>query len=194
MSEHAWLKSYPSFVTPTVSLDGYQNIVEIFDESVSKFGPQVAYTNMGVTLTFNEVAAHVDALVHFLQNKTNLKKGDRIALQMPNLLQFPITIFACLKAGLVIVNTNPLYTSEEMRHQYKDSGAKAIIILENFASNLENILPDTSIETVITTTIGDMLGGLKGAITNLVVRRVKKMVPSFNIKNSLSLKIGRAHV
>ena len=188
MSEHAWLKSYPSFVTPSVSLDGYQNIVEIFDESVSKFGPQVAYTNMGVTLTFNEVSAHVDALVHFLQNNTNLKKGDRIALQMPNLLQFPITIFACLKAGLVIVNTNPLYTSEEMRHQYKDSGAKAIIILENFASNLEKILSDTSIETVITTTIGDMLGGLKGAITNLVVRRVKKMVPSFNIENSLSLK------
>jgi long-chain acyl-CoA synthetase len=188
MSENAWLKSYPGFVTPTVSLDGYQNIVEIFDESVSKFGPQIAYTNMGVTLTFNEVSAHVDALVHFLQNKTNLKKGDRIGLQMPNLLQFPITIFACLKAGLVIVNTNPLYTSEEMRHQYKDSGAKAIIILENFASNLEKIIADTNIETVITTTIGDMLGGFKGAITNLVVRRVKKMVPSFNIENSISLK------
>ena len=188
MTNQPWLKSYPNFVTPTVSLDGYQNIVEIFDESVSKFGPKVAYTNMGASLTFNEVSSYVDSLVYYLQNNTNLKKGDRIALQMPNLLQFPITIFACLKAGLVIVNTNPLYTSEEMRHQYKDSGAKAIIILENFASNLEKIINDTEIETVITTTIGDMLGGLKGAITNFVVRNVKKMVPPFKLDNAISLK------
>ena len=188
MSDFPWLKSYPSFVPPTVSLDGYQNIVEIFDESVSKFGPKIAYKNMDVTLTFDEVSAHVDALVHFLQNETGLKKGDRIALQMPNLLQFPITIFACLKAGLAIVNTNPLYTAEEMRHQYKDSGAKAIIILENFASNLEEILPDTEIETVITTTIGDMLGGLKGTIVNFVVRNIKKMVPAYKLDNALSLK------
>lgn len=188
MNNQPWLKSYPNFVTPTVSLDGYQNIVEIFDESVSKFGPKVAYTNMGVSLTFNEVSNYVDSLVYYLQNNTKLKKGDRIALQMPNLLQFPITIFACLKAGLVIVNTNPLYTSEEMRHQYKDSGAKAIIILENFASNLEKIIGDTEIETVITTTIGDMLGGLKGAVTNFVVRNVKKMVPPFQLDNIISLK------
>ena len=107
---------------------------------------------------------------------------------MPNLLQFPITIFACLKAGLVIVNTNPLYTSEEMRHQYKDSGVKAIIILENFAFNLEKIIAETDIETVIVTTIGDMLGGLKGGITNFVVRKIKKMVPAFTLKNPISLK------
>tara|TARA_B100001287_G_scaffold226189_1_gene195878 strand:- start:2048 stop:3703 length:1656 start_codon:yes stop_codon:yes gene_type:complete len=188
MTDQPWLKSYPNFVTPTVSLDSYQNIVEIFDESVSKFGSKVAYTNMGVSLTFKEVSNYVDSLVYYLQNKTKLEKGDRIALQMPNLLQFPITIFACLKAGLVIVNTNPLYTSEEMRHQYKDSGAKAIIILENFASNLEKIINDTEIETVITTTIGDMLGGLKGAITNFVVRNVKKMVPTFKLENTISLK------
>lgn len=188
MSDFPWLKSYPSYVPPTVSLDGYQNIVEIFDESVSKFGPQVAYKNMDVTLTYDEVSAHVDALVHYLQNETPLKKGDRIGLQMPNLLQFPITIFACLKAGLVIVNTNPLYTAEEMRHQYKDSGTKAIIILETFAFNLEKILSDTDIETVITTTIGDMLGGLKGTIVNFVVRKVKKMVPAYTLDNALSLK------
>jgi long-chain acyl-CoA synthetase len=107
---------------------------------------------------------------------------------MPNLLQFPITIFACLKAGLVIVNTNPLYTAEEMRHQYKDSGAKAIIILENFASNLESILEDTQIETVITTSIGDMLGTVKGAITNFVVRYIKKMVPAYSIGHEIPLK------
>ena len=134
-------------------------------------------------MSFNEVSAHVDALVWYLQNNTKLK-GDRIALQMPNLLQFPITIFACLKAGLVIVNTNPLYTAEEMRHQYKIR-SKAIIILENFAHNLEQILDETEIETVITTTIGDMLGGLKGAITNFVVRKVKKMVPPFTLNDTL---------
>ncbi len=188
MSDFAWLKSYPEFVNQSISLDKYENIVAIFDEAVAKFGDKVAYKNMDVCLTFNEVNTHVDALVWYLQNKTNLKKGDRIGLQMPNLLQFPVTIFACLKAGLVIVNTNPLYTAEEMRHQYKDSGAKAIIILENFASNLENIIKDTDIETVILTTIGDMLGGLKGTITNFVVRKVKKMVPSYSLPGALSLK------
>jgi long-chain acyl-CoA synthetase len=188
MKTQPWFNSYPDFVNATINLNRYENIVNIFDESVAKYGNKVAYKNMDVTLTFNEVNAYVDALVWFFQNKTSLKKGDRIALQMPNLLQFPITIFACLKAGLVIVNTNPLYTSEEMRHQYKDSGAKAIIILENFASNLESILGDTQIETVITTTIGDMLGMVKGAITNFVVRNVKKMVPSYTISHAIPLK------
>ena len=188
MNTQPWFNSYPDFVNAKINLDRYENIVNIFDESVAKYGNKVAYKNMDVTLTFNEVNAHVDTLVWFFQNKTSLKKGDRIALQMPNLLQFPITIFACLKAGLVIVNTNPLYTSEEMRHQYKDSGAKAIIILENFASNLESILGDTQIETVITTTIGDMLGMVKGAITNFVVRNVKKMVPSYTISHAIPLK------
>jgi long-chain acyl-CoA synthetase len=188
MNAQPWFNSYPDFVNATINLNRYENIVNIFDESVAKYGNKVAYKNMDVTLTFNEVNAYVDALVWFFQNKTSLKKGDRIALQMPNLLQFPITIFACLKAGLVIVNTNPLYTSEEMRHQYKDSGAKAIIILENFASNLESILGDTQIETVITTTIGDMLGMVKGAITNFVVRNIKKMVPSYTISHAIPLK------
>ena len=177
MSDLPWLKSYPDFVPETTSIN-YSSIVEIFEESVKKFGPKTAYKNMDVEISYNDVAEHVDALVWYIQNKTNLKKGDKIALQMPNLLQYPIAIFACLKAGLVIVNTNPLYTSDEMLHQYNDSGAKAIIILENFAVNLEAILSKTKIETVITTTIGDMLGGLKGAIVNLVVRKVKKWYPN----------------
>lgn len=188
MENHPWFKSYPEFVNNEVSLDKYENLVEVFDESVKKYGSQCAYTNMGVELTFDEVSAHVDALVSYLQNNTNLEKGDRIGLQMPNLLQFPITIFACLKAGLTIVNTNPLYTAEEMRHQYKDSGVKAIIILENFADKLQQILPETEIELVITTTIGDMLGGLKGAITNFVVRKIKKMVPPFSLPDAKPLK------
>ena len=187
MSDFPWYKSYPEFVNKEADLS-YNSLVEIFDNSVKKYGNAIAYKNMDVEISFNDVNKHVDALVWYLQNKTNLKKGDKIALQMPNLLQYPIAIFACLKAGLVIVNTNPLYTADEMLHQYKDSGAKAIVILENFAFNLEKILSQTQIETVITTTIGDMLGAFKGAITNLVVRRVKKMVPSYNLQGSIPLK------
>ena len=187
MSEFPWLKSYPDFVKPTTEIN-YKNIVEIYNQSIKKFGNQVAYKNMDVEITYDDVANHVDALVWYFQNKTNLKKGDKIALQMPNLLQYPIVIFAALKAGLVIVNTNPLYTAEEMLHQYNDSGAKAIIIVENFAFNLEKILSKTSIELVITTTIGDMLGGLKGSIVNFVIRKIKKMVPKYSLPNSLSLK------
>ena len=187
MSDFPWYKSYPEFVNKEADLS-YNSLVEIFDNSVKKYGNAIAYKNMDVEISFNDVNKHVDALVWYLQNKTNLKKGDKIALQMPNLLQYPIAIFACLKAGLVIVNTNPLYTADEMLHQYNDSGAKAIIILENFAFNLEKILSQTQIETVITTTIGDMLGAFKGAITNLVVRRVKKMVPSYNLQRSIPLK------
>ncbi len=188
MSDYYWLKSYPDFVAKNINLDGYNSIVDIYEEGRKKFADRVAYKNMDVEMTFSELGEYVDAFTWYLQNKTNLKKGDRIALQMPNLLQFPVAIFACLKAGLVLVNTNPLYTSEEMRHQYKDSGAKAIVILENFACNLDKIIKDTEIETVITTTIGDMLGGFKGAITNFVVRKIKKMVPDFNLPNAIPFK------
>lgn len=187
MSKFPWLESYPDFVSTSVEIN-YSNILEIYDQSINKFGNKVAYKNMDVELTFNEIDCHVNSLIWYLQNKTNLKKGDKVALQMPNLLQYPIAIFACLKAGFVIVNTNPLYTSDEMLHQYKDSGAKAIIIVENFAYNLEKILSETSIETVITTTIGDMLGTLKGSIVNFVIRKIKKMVPSYSISGSVSLK------
>ena len=185
MSKFPWLESYPDFVAKTTEIN-YQNIVEIYEQSISKFGSNIAYKNMDVELTFSDLDKHVNSLISFFQNKTNLKKGDKVALQMPNLLQYPVAIFACLKAGLVIVNTNPLYTSDEMLHQYKDSGAKAVIIVENFAYNLEKILSKTEIQTVITTTIGDMLGTVKGGIVNFVIRKVKKMG---NIKlTSLFLK------
>ena len=187
MSDFPWLESYPDFVSPNTEIN-YQNIVEIYDQSIKNFGDNVAYKNMDVELTYKEIDKHVNALIWFFQNKTNLKKGDKVALQMPNLLQYPVAIFACLKAGLVIVNTNPLYTADEMLHQYKDSGAKAVIIVENFAFNLEKILSQTGIETVITTTIGDLLGGLKGSIVNFVIRKIKKMVPSYSLPGSISLK------
>lgn len=187
MSDFPWLKSYPDFVSPTTEIN-YQNIVEIYEQSIKNFGNKVAYKNMDEELTYNEVNECVDSLVWYFQNKTNLKKGDKVALQMPNLLQYPIAIFACLKAGFVIVNTNPLYTADEMLHQYKDSGAKAVIIVENFAYNLEKILSKTDIETIITTTIGDLLGTLKGGLVNFVIRNVKKMVPAYSLPGNISLK------
>ncbi|MDG1238910.1 MAG: AMP-binding protein [Flavobacteriales bacterium] len=187
MKNFPWLKSYPDFVGHSTEIN-YQNIVEIYDQSIRNFGSKVAYKNMDVELTYKEIDDHVNSLIWYLQNKTNLKKGDKVALQMPNLLQYPIAIFACLKAGFVIVNTNPLYTADEMLHQYNDSGAKAVIIVENFAFNLEKIISKTKIETVITTTIGDLLGGIKGSIVNFVIRKVKKMVPDFSLAESVSLK------
>ena len=187
MSKFPWLESYPDFVSHSTEIN-YENIVEIYDQSIRNFGDKVAYKNMDVELTYNELDNHVNALIYYFQNNTNLKKGDKIVLQMPNLLQYPVAIFACLKAGLVIVNTNPLYTADEMLHQYKDSGAKAVIIVENFAHNLEKIVSKTDIETVIITTIGDLLGGFKGGLVNFVIRNVKKMVPAFSIPGSLNLK------
>ncbi|CAI8242285.1 MAG: Long-chain-fatty-acid--CoA ligase [Bacteroidia bacterium] len=183
-----WYKSYPEFVPQTVDENKYKSLAQVFEDVVEKYGDKVAFQNMDVTLTYNQLKAEVDAFAYFLQNKTNLELGDRVAIQMPNLLQFPVAMFAVIKCGFVAVNTNPLYTPDEMRHQYKDSGAKALVILENFASNYQSIQNDTDIETVIVTRIGDMLGGLKGTIVNTVVKHVKKMVPAYDLPNAISFK------
>jgi long-chain acyl-CoA synthetase len=183
-----WFKSYPDFVPQTVDENKYKSLAHVFENVVKKYGDQVAFQNMDVTLTYNQLKAEVDAFAYFLQNETNLKVGDRVVIQMPNLLQFPVAMFAVIKCGFVAVNTNPLYTPEEMKHQYKDSGAKALIILENFANNYQKIQHDTEIETVIVTRIGDMLGGLKGTIVNTVVKHIKKMVPAFDLPNAISFK------
>ena len=189
MSEQfPWFKSYPDFVPQTVDNNKYKSLAAIFDDVVAKYGDSVAFQNMDVVLTFNQLKEQVDAFAWYLQNKTNLKKGDRVAIQMPNLLQFPVAMFAVIKCGFVAVNTNPLYTAEEMKHQYNDSGAKGLIILENFACNYEKIQAETTVDTVIVTRIGDMLGGLKGTIVNLVVKHVKKMVPAYNLPKSHSFK------
>ena len=183
-----WYKSYPEFVPQTVDENKYKSLAQVFEDVVEKYGDKVAFQNMDVTLTYNQLKAEVDAFAYFLQNKTNLEVGDRVAIQMPNLLQFPVAMFAVIKCGFVAVNTNPLYTPDEMRHQYKDSGAKALVILENFASNYQSIKNDTDFETVIVTRIGDMLGGLKGTIVNTVVKHVKKMVPAYDLPNAISFK------
>jgi len=197
MSNYPWFKHYPKEVNREINPDEFSNLIEFYEYYSSKYHDMPGYTNMGKTLTFGEVNELSTHFAAFIQHHTKLKPGDRIAIQVPNLLQVPVVLFGALKAGLVIVNTNPLYTEHEMQHQFNDSGAKAIVLLANFADKLEKILPKTSIETVIVTQIGDMLGGLKGSIVNFVVKRLKKMVPDYTIPTAIpfktALKDGRLH-
>lgn len=181
--EKIWLKNYPKEVSPEVNISQYGSLTDIYEESVRLFKRKKAFTNMGVSLTFAGLDRRVDQFASFLQNELKLKKGDRIIIQMPNLLQFPIVVFAALRSGLIIVNTNPLYTAKEMQHQFKDSGAKAIVILENYAHLLQSILKETSIESIIITEIGDMFPTPKRVLINSVVKHVKKMVPAYNLSH-----------
>ncbi len=188
MKEHLWLKNYPHGVPHGIEPLKYQSVLEFFEECVNKYGDSPAFENMGKQISFNQLDTLSKQFAAFLQTSAQLEKGDRIAIQMPNLLQYVVVMFGALMAGLVVVNTNPLYTSREMKHQYKDSGASAIVILANFAHNLEKILPETSIKTVVITELGDMLGGLKGILVNWVVKNVKKMVPKYHIRGAIKFK------
>ena len=194
MNTYPWHANYPEGVKHEIDPAAYNSLSEMVDERINKYQDSVAFENMGKEITFAELGAAIDQFASYLQNHTNLKKGDRVAIQMPNLLQYPIALYGILKAGMVVVNTNPLYTPSEMLHQFNDSGAKAVVIVENFASNLEEIMNQTQIETAIITKIGDMIGGLKGSIVNFVVKNVKKMVPKYSIPSAISfnevLKLG----
>ena len=186
--EKVWLKSYPSGIPDTISIDGFNSIVDLFEQSCQKYAQKPAYINMGVSITYSELDRLSKNFASYLQNDLNLTKGDRMALMMPNLLQYPIALFGAMRAGITIVNVNPLYTARELQHQLSDSGAKAIIILENFAHVLEQCINDTPIEHVILTEIGDCFGFLKRNLVNTVVRHVKKMVPAHSLKNTLSFR------
>lgn len=183
-----WLELYPADVPHSIDADKYQSLPDLFREGNERFGDRPAYENMGKVITFRELNSLSDAFASYLTNVLKLQKGDKIAIQLPNVIQNPVAMHGALKAGLVVVNTNPLFTPNEMKYQFNDSGAKAIVILENFASNLEGILKETPIQHVILTSLGDMLGGLKGSIINFVVRKVKKMVPPFHLPNAIPFK------
>jgi long-chain acyl-CoA synthetase len=187
MENYPWVKNYPEGIPAEINLYDYNSVVELFETSCKKYGNKVAFENMGVTMTFAEVDKLSNDFAAYLQT-IGLKKGDRIAIQMPNLLQFPVAFFGALRAGLIVVNTNPLYTPREMEHQFKDSGAKAIVIVANFAVNLEKILAHTKIEHIILTELGDMLGALKGTLVNFVVKHIKKMVPAYSLPSAVSFK------
>jgi len=185
--QRPWLANYPSGIPANIDPDSYQTLVELIEECFEKYPKREAFACMGATLTYREVDQLSRQFGAYLQSR-GLQAGDKIALMMPNLLQYPIALFGAFRAGLVVVNTNPLYTTREMHHQFHDSGAKAIVIAENFAANLEQILGDTEIKTIITTSIGEMLGFFKGAMVNFVVRKVKRMVPKFDIANVVTFK------
>ena len=194
MKEYAWFKNYPKGIPHEINPDSYDSIIDLLENTFKKYGDKIAYESMGKTLTFNEVDKLSAQFADFLQNHVGLTKGDRIAIQMPNLLQWVIAVFGSIRAGLIVVNTNPLYTAREMKHQFTDTRAKAIVILANFAQNLEKIIKDTQIETVVVTEIGDMLGGFKKILVNMVVKHVKKMVPPYKIEKVIhfneAMKIG----
>jgi long-chain acyl-CoA synthetase len=190
-----WLEHYPEGIPETINPADYQSLIDMIDESLIKYAEQTAFIFMGKRFSFAEVDKMSTSFGAYLQ-QLGLKPGDRVALMMPNMIQYPIAMFGALRAGLVLVNTNPLYTPREMRHQFADSGATALVIAENFASNLQQIIGETNIKTVIRTSIGEMLG-IKGAIVNFVIRKVKKMVPAYHIPHSITfteaIREGRNH-
>lgn len=188
MEEFIWFKNYRKGIPHTIDPSLYQSMLDLFEECFTKYGDTPAFENMGKRISYRELDSLSSQFAAFLQTNTNLSQGDRIAIQMPNLLQYTVVMFGAIRAGLTVVNTNPLYTPREMKHQYSDSGVTAIVILSNFAHNLEKIIGETSIKTVVITEIGDMLGNLKGAVVNWVVKNVKKMVPDFNLPMAISYK------
>lgn len=179
--EKVWLNSYPDGVEPEINLDQYQSIVDIFNESVNNFADKPAFTNLGQTLSFADLERESAKFASYLQHTLKLPKGSRVAIMMPNLLQYPIAIFGVLRAGMTVVNVNPLYTPRELKHQLNDSQTTNIVIVENFARTLEEIIDETSVQNVVLTEIGDSCGWLKRKLVNFVVRKVKKMVPEHSL-------------
>jgi long-chain acyl-CoA synthetase len=179
-----WLNSYPEGVPADIDPTQYNSLVSLLDESFSKFSDRTAYSFMGKDFSFTQVDQDSLGLAAYLQS-LGLIKGDRVAIMMPNVPQYPIAVAAILRAGLVVVNVNPLYTARELEHQLKDSGAKAIVIIENFAATLEKCIAQTPVQHVVLASMGDRLGLLKGSLVNYVVRNVKKMVPSFNLPQAV---------
>lgn len=186
--EKIWLKSYPQGVPAEINPDAYQSIVEVLDQSSTQFSELPAFYNMGTTLTYKEVDIYSKAFASYLVQVLKLKKGDRIAIMLPNVLQYPIAMFGALRAGLIVVNVNPLYTVPELAYQLKNSGAEAILVLSNFASVVEQAIPGTAIKHVIVTDIGDMLPRAKAAFINFVLKYIRKKIPAWSIPQAVSFK------
>lgn len=186
--EKIWLKTYPKGVPAEIDVDRYRSLNDIIEHSCSKYRQCPAFINMGVSLSYGDLDRQSRAFAAYLQHATGLQRGDRVAIMLPNILQYPVVLFGVLRAGLVAVNVNPLYTARELDHQLNDSGAKAIIVLENFAGTLEHIVADTALKTVITTQIGDLFPFPKSVLVNFVVKHIKKLVPRWSIPSALSFK------
>ena len=182
--EKLWLKQYPAGVPAEIDVNQYETVSQVLEESMKKYAARTAFVCMGKSISYAQLDAASRNLGAWLQSR-GLAPGARVALMMPNIMQYPVCVAAVLRAGYVVVNINPLYTPRELEHQLKDSGAEAIIIIENFATTLEKVVANTPVKHVVVAAMGDLLGGLKGMLVNFVVRRVKKMVPAFSLPNSV---------
>lgn len=188
MHAEFWNDKRPAGVPTTLDLAAYRSVVEVFERSCKKFADRPAFSNLGVTLTYAELERYSADFAAYLQNETDLVPGDRIAVQLPNVLQYPIVVFGALRAGLVVVNTNPLYTAREMRHQFKDSGARALVYLNMFGKLVQEVLPDTEINYLIEARMGDLMPAAKGWLVNTLVDKVKKKVPAFDLPQAIAFK------
>lgn len=197
MQPEFWNDKRPAGVEQTVDVSEFRSIPEVIERSCKQHADRPAYSNMGVTLRYADVDRYSAAFAAYLQQNTKLQPGDRIAIQMPNILQYPIAVLGAMRAGLVVVNTNPMYTVREMRHQFKDSGAKALVYLNVFGHMVKEALADTDVEYLFEARMGDMLPGLKGKLVNFAVKHVKKMVPAYDLPQAVPfkdvLKKGRGH-
>ncbi len=192
-----WLDSYPEGVPAEIEAEAYTSIVDVLEQSIEKFRKRPSFTNLGTELTYGDLDLKTRDFAAYLQYQLNLKKGGRIAIMMPNLLQYPVVLFGALRAGLTVTNINPLYTPRELRHQLVDSGATCIVLLENFCANLEKVLKDTQVKSIIVTRIGDLLQFPKSILVNFVVKHIKKMVPAYDLLDVIDfkrvLKVGAEH-
>lgn len=186
--EKVWLKHYPADVPAEIDADHYSSLIEVFENATTNYADQPAFINMGKVMTFRKLEELSRAFAAYLQNELGLKKGDRVALMMPNLLQYPIALFGILRAGMVVVNVNPLYTPRELEHQLNDSGASAIVIVSNFAHTLEKVVFKTQVKHVILTRMGDQLSVAKATVVNFVVKYIKRLVPKYHLPDAISFR------
>jgi len=181
-----WLEHYPKGVAAEIDVDDSSSLVDLFENSVKAFRSNIAFSNMDCEISYDQLDAQSRDFAAYLQNDLGFAKGDRVAIMMPNLLQYPIALFGILRAGMIVVNVNPLYTARELEHQLSDAGVRGIVIVENFASTLEQVIDKVAVEAVITTQIGDRLPWIKRTLVNTVVKRVKRMVPSFKLPGAVA--------
>ena len=186
--DQPWINHLPEDVPAEINVEQYSSLVDMFETAVAKYEDQPAFINMGATLTYRKLEERSRAFAAYLQNELKLEKDDRVALMMPNLLQYPIALFGVLRAGMVVVNVNPLYTPRELKHQLIDSGAKAIVVVSNFARTLEEVVDQTPVESVIITSLGDQLSAPKRTLVNFVVKYIKKLVPKYDLPHALSMR------
>ncbi len=187
MEKRVWHNKYPANVNPTVDTRKYESVVDFLEKDMKKWGSSTAFVNFGKGITYNEIDIYSRNFAAYLQH-IGMKPGDRFAIQMPNLLQYPVALIGALRAGLIVVNINPLYTPREIQYQCRDSGAKCILILANFAHNLQQVIADTGIEHAIVAEMGEMIGGLKGMLIDFMVRKVRKMIPPYHLPSSVPFK------